>query len=134
MTEIQLTRFFDKVTSTDDCWLWDGAKNSDGYGSMRIDGKTIEAHRLSYTYFNGPLVVGLEIDHLCRVRNCVNPNHLEQITKQENGYRGESPYAKKKRQTHCKHGHSFDEANTYYYRTVRKCRARIVASRKLIAK
>lgn len=63
------------------CWLWTGAVTKDGYGVMEVqDLPTASAHRWSYRHHIGALVDGLELDHLCRVRRCVNPYHLEQVT------------------------------------------------------
>jgi hypothetical protein len=72
----------------------------------------VGAHRWSYEALVGPIPPGLEIDHLCRVRNCVNPSHLEPVTKAVNILRGESMSARHARQTHCKSGHPFDAENT----------------------
>jgi hypothetical protein len=67
------------------CWLWGGPLTSDGYGVMELqDLPTSSAHRWSYRYHVGDLVQGLELDHLCRVRACVNPWHLDQVTHAEN--------------------------------------------------
>jgi len=101
-------RFWEKVRALpvddpDACWLWQGAL-SGGYG--QICGEW--AHRFSYRFLVGPIPEGLQIDHLCRVRHCVNPDHLEPVTQQVNIRRGE--WATR---THCVNGHPFDEANTY---------------------
>lgn len=69
------------------CWLWRHAGGV-GYGTARVGGRTVNAHRLAYEAFVGPVPEGLELDHLCRVRRCVNPNHLEPVTRSENMRRG----------------------------------------------
>lgn len=74
--------------SRNGCWLWQGAKNPDGYGQMDHRWFTFGAHRVSYLAFVGPIPEGLVIDHLCRVRHCVNPAHLEAVTSAENIRRG----------------------------------------------
>ena len=66
------------------CWLWEGAVSSDGYGSISVSGKSAWAHRVSYTVFRGEIPTGLTIDHICRVRCCVNPAHLRVLTMREN--------------------------------------------------
>ena len=107
-------RFWSKVEITDDCWLWSGAKNKDGYGSIRIEGKTVSAHRVSYELRFGSIPQGLVIDHVCRVHHCVNPDHLEPVTNEENLRRGiPNPAALNAVKTHCKHGHEFTPENTY---------------------
>lgn len=100
-------RFFRHVNKTDTCWLWTGYLNSKGYASFRVGGVQHPAHRVSHELFNGPISMGLEIDHLCRVRHCVNPDHLEAVTHRENIHRGIYPV-----QTHCINGHEFTEDNT----------------------
>lgn len=67
-----------------DCWLWLRSVNRDGYGWACLDNKTWQAHRLAYVLTNGPIPDGLVIDHLCRVRRCVNPAHMEPVTSREN--------------------------------------------------
>lgn len=103
-----------------DCWLWDGARDKDGYGlrAIRRAQKTtnLKAHRLVYEALVGSIGSGLELDHLCKNPGCVNPNHLEPVTREENRRRGAGTEAK------CWRGHPFDEANTYRYRGARCCR------------
>jgi len=95
------------------CWIWAGAGNGHGYGRRQIRGRTFMAHRLSYEQARGPIPAGLELDHLCRVTMCVNPDHLEPVTRAENIRRGTSPFAANARKTHCKRGHEFTPENTY---------------------
>lgn len=94
------------------CFLWSGSKTKDGY-SRHGGGK---AHRLMYIYYVGPIPKGLELDHLCRNRGCVNPKHLEAVTHRENVRRGALGKATAKRQTSktkCKNGHPYSKGNTY---------------------
>jgi hypothetical protein len=91
------------------CWLWVRAIGSHGYGKV---GK-LYAHRISYEFYREPIPLNMQIDHLCRVRCCINPNHLEVVTAQENRLRGNWPSAVHARQTHCVNGHPFDEVNTW---------------------
>ena len=104
-------RFWAKVNQTPTCWLWT-ASTRNGYGAYFHAGQMTPAHRVAYEHLIGPIPEGLEIDHLCRVRACVNPAHLEPVTHQENQLRG--PYiGGKANQTHCIHGHEFTPGNTY---------------------
>ena len=103
-------RFLDKVAaeSKDNCWIWVGAISGSGYGTFSLYGRKWNVHRLSYLHFVGPVPDGLQLDHLCRVRACVNPSHLEPVTQQENARRG--LFASR---AHCQNGHEYTEANTY---------------------
>src|ERR1019366_4519713 len=69
------------------CWLWTGGLNRGGYGQFMTPPCTV-AHRVAYELFVGPIPEGLQLDHLCRVRSCVNPQHLEPVSQQENIRRG----------------------------------------------
>lgn len=121
-----------KVTKTSDCWLWDGYKDKNGYGLVGVNNKVKGVHRAVYEMLVGAVPEGFELDHLCKVRNCVNPKHLEPVTKKENCLRSDSPWAKNARKTHCLNGHIFDELNTYYYGKGRSCRA--CSSARLLAR
>ncbi len=78
-----IDRIMAKVEVVDGCWLFQGAKRS-GYGQISVEGKNKQAHRVSYEVNVGPIPEGLELDHLCRATNCVNPDHLEPVTHAEN--------------------------------------------------
>lgn len=66
------------------CWVWTAASNGRGYGRIWVDGRPHPAHRVAYEIHVGPIPAGMEIDHLCRNRGCVNPAHLEPVTRREN--------------------------------------------------
>jgi hypothetical protein len=104
-----LTRF--EITG-DDCWVWKGTVH-DGYGRMWWKGRLQLVHRIIYELANGPIPEGLECDHLCRNRLCVNPDHIELVTGRENVLRGIGPSAQHARQTHCKRGHPLAGENIY---------------------
>lgn len=99
------------------CWIWQGCTRANGYGSVSYLGKVDRAHRAYYRHFVGEIPPGMTIDHLCMVRNCVNPEHLEVVTRQENSRRqflaGRGGGARLAARTHCSNGHPFDEKNTY---------------------
>ncbi|WP_414630996.1 HNH endonuclease signature motif containing protein [Alcanivorax jadensis] len=86
-----------------------------------MPGKAVKAHRFSYETFESPIPEGMQLDHLCRVRNCVNPRHLEPVTNRENVRRG---FAARPAQTHCRSGgHELTEENIYLNpRGHRECR------------
>ena len=106
-------RFWDKVEKTDGCWLWKGFKNYGGYGVIHAyKGKNFLAHRVSYELHKGKIPKEKYIDHLCRNRACVNPNHIELVTFKENILRGESFSAINAKKTHCPQGHEYSKENT----------------------
>lgn len=105
------------------CWIWQG-KLKDGYGRFDFDGVTQRAHRVGYMLFVGPIPPGVVLDHVCRVRKCANPQHVEPVTQRENIMRGSNHVAIRARTTHCPAGHAYDEANTYRDKKNRRyCRA-----------
>lgn len=114
-----MRRFWEKVDASGDCWEWTAAKNLQGYGKMKLPGGFQQAHRLSYELLVGPIPDGLVIDHLCRNRACVNPDHMEPVTMRENWSRGFSPSAKISRTNHCRCGHEYDRI----YNGKRRCSA-----------
>lgn len=110
------------------CWIWLNAvhiKNGYGHLSKKLNGQqyNYRAHRLAYELYKAPIPDGMVIDHKCRVRCCVNPDHLEVVTQRENTIRGEGFPGFRHRQTHCVHGHLLEGQNVYSYRGYRQCRA-----------
>lgn len=117
-------RFARYVQRGDECWEWTGARNAYGYGVFKLDGRVVMAHRFSYEAEVGLIPDGLQLDHLCRVRHCVNPAHLEPVTSRENLLRGSTITAANAAKTHCKRGHEFTPENTYVDKKGRRdCRA-----------
>lgn len=93
-----------------------------GYGTFYIDGRRTTAHRASYVLAYGPVAPELDIDHLCRVRNCVNPEHLEPVTRRENTMRGLRP-GQQLAKTHCPQRHPYSGDNLFLTRDGRReCR------------
>lgn len=105
-------RFWSKVEKTNSCWNWTASDRGEGYGCFGFKGKIEQSHRLSYEDSKGKIPEGLQIDHLCRNRKCVNPDHLEAVTHRENTLRGNNFIAQNAKKTHCIHGHPFNEENT----------------------
>lgn len=101
------TRFWDKCAPIPDagCWLWTGDATPGGYGRVKIAGRNQMAHRVSLAARDGAIGNGLDVDHLCRVRSCVNPAHLEAVTRTENLRRSGAWSGKNMRKTHCPRGH-----------------------------
>ena len=114
------------------CWLWTGAKYRDGYGEFNHKGRPTAAHRWAYEHFYGAIPQGLHIDHLCRVRGCVNPWHLEAVTQAENNRRGRRLESTP---THCWQGHERTPENSYIYssygRRCKECKLEAVRKRRV---
>lgn len=102
--EAPLGIYAQRIDFSGDCWEWKGWVDRDGYGRRGWN----RAHRFIYERLVGPVPQGHDLDHLCRNRLCVNPDHMEPVTHQENCRR--SFPAKK---THCRNGHLYDAKNTY---------------------
>lgn len=122
-------RFCANVDFFGDCWQYDPRKISPvGYGIFSVNRQQIGAHRYIWETLVGKIPENMQIDHMCRNRGCVNPDHMEVVTLAENVLRGEGVTAKNARKTHCVRNHEFTEENTRYRigpngKTWRKCRA-----------
>lgn len=119
-------RFWEKVDKIDNgCWRWVGAI-SNGYGRFYINGKICLAHRVAFEWAKSKIPTGMTIDHLCRNRWCVNPDHLDVVSLKDNLLRGIGPTAIHAQATHCPQGHPYDLINTYFtpngYRDCRICK------------
>jgi hypothetical protein len=107
-------RFWDKVIPEPNsgCWLWDANQTRGGYGLFRMGELMRYAHVLAFEAARGPRPDGMDLDHLCRVRCCVNPDHLEPVTRRENclrGLTGHAAGARNRAKTHCPKGHPYSD-------------------------
>jgi hypothetical protein len=119
--------FTDKIATDIDCILWVGATNSRGYGCFAIDGVSHLAHRLAYEDAHGAIPEGMTIDHLCRVKQCVNTAHMEVVTVAENTRRRFRVAGGLRVGSTCRHGHVINAESDLYVRTrgttdCRECR------------
>lgn len=117
------------IHKTRKCWLWKGTISPNGYGVLNFKGKNYQAHRVVYSKLVTDIPPELRIDHLCRVRHCVNPKHLQVVSNRENVLRGVGPTAHNARKSHCENGHAFTPQNTRIaphnnQRICKACRAR----------
>lgn len=106
------------------CWHWTGRLDR-GYGTLNFSYRKTRAHRISYLLAYGSVAEGMVLDHLCRNRKCVNPDHLEAVSNKENILRGQAPSAQNKLKTHCKRGHELSGDNLIVAKggKIRACRA-----------
>lgn len=121
-------RFWTKVDllAPSGCWIWLASCTKDGYGQFfPAPGKGMVAHKWAYLWLVGAYDDGLQLDHLCRVPQCVNPDHLEPVTPRENMLRSSAGEASKRRaadKTHCKNGHEYTPEGTKMRGGARICR------------
>jgi hypothetical protein len=115
-------RFWSKVEVTESCWVWRGVKTTHGYGAFGLNYKIYRAHKISYELINGKIMCGLVLDHLCRNKLCVNPDHLEPVTVRENTMRGVGVTAKNAKKKYCKNNHPLFGDNSYVSSGARRCR------------
>jgi hypothetical protein len=90
---------------SDGCWTWTGSRIHNGYGKVKVNGLQVVSHRASYEALVGPIPDGMQLDHLCRNRACINPDHLEPVSKRENLLRGIGPTAVNAAKSACVRGH-----------------------------
>jgi hypothetical protein len=117
-------RFWSKVDKTTSCWNWCAGKTNDGYGGFWLKGRMLAAHRVSWNIAHGDDSIpdDLIVDHICRNRSCVRPDHLRLLSNVENVMCGAGPAALNSRKTHCKRGHPLSGNNLYVNRTRRHCK------------
>jgi hypothetical protein len=128
LNQAQVVRFWTHVRKdgASGCWVWASYRTRSGYGRFSVGDIDLRAHRVSWILVRGQLNPGDTLDHLCRNRACVNPDHLEVVDHRTNIMRGESPTAINARKTHCPLGHEYTPENTSVIRhrgaTHRQCR------------
>lgn len=115
-TQTSIQRFYSNILPGNfgGCWIWGKSSDGKGYGMIWVDGRGWSSHKFSYEYHKGKVPEGLELDHLCRVTMCVNPDHLEPVTHGVNISR--SPgciWFKRRAMTHCKRDHPLTPENIY---------------------
>lgn len=117
---------FCEVDPVTGCWIWNWKLTPTGYGTAedKILGGSCYVHRIAFEMWWGPIEHGMDVGHLCNVKNCCNPNHLAKMTRRNNvlypGSRQVSYLNHSK--THCKHGHEFTTENTYVRKHGRICK------------
>lgn len=127
-------RLYAKVDRTDECWLWTGSTTPNGYGHIYVSGQHPTAHSVAWVLDTGlDLPVGIVVDHLCRTRSCVNPEHLEAVTYRENTLRGNATGngEHNRRKTECPRGHPYAGENLITTKRGRDCRTCASMSKRL---
>lgn len=104
------------------CWIISGVTDRNSYGRIKTDGRDLMAHRVAYELHVGPIPPGLVIDHICRNRACVNPDHLEPVTFRTNVLRGVGPTAVNANKVLCNRGHDLADAYVIPSTGSRQCR------------
>lgn len=122
-------RFWSKVDKQSECWIWTAGVTPSGYGSFKLLGKNTAAHRLAYTITKGAIPNDLVLDHICRNRLCVNPDHLEIVTQKVNILRGAGPSASNDEKTHCPRNHPLEKPNLILSNLKRGARECVACSR-----
>ena len=123
MTSLETARFWSKTNRSTECWEWTASRKPSGYGRFSIQGNDYPAHRVAYHLTHGSVPLELDLDHLCRNRACVNPMHLEPVTRRVNLRRGNGTG-----RTSCPQGHPYVTGNIYMERTgTKKCRTCVIA-------
>ena len=119
-----VSRILQKVEKTETCWVWNGSKNKgkNSYGYIWFNRKNTLVHRIMYQIHKGDIPDGKEIDHLCRNKGCVNPDHLEAVSHRENMLRANVGW-KCREKTHCPKGHEYTPENTRITHGSRSCKA-----------
>ena len=112
LSPVEVERLTSKFRVGDGCWEWTAGRSIYGYGRFNLRHHNRLAHAVVYEWLAGPVPEGLVLDHLCRNRGCVRPDHLEAVTNQTNILRGVGVAAQYAGRTHCSHGHEFTPENT----------------------
>ena len=124
MKKPPIERFLSKIKIIGNCWMWQRFKDKDGYSRIQINKKSCSGHRFIYEYYHGDIDPNLMIDHLCRKRACVNPEHLELVTPLINTKRGIGNRNKEK--TRCPYGHEYSGISSQGKRICKICRNKVV--------
>ncbi|GAF84940.1 unnamed protein product [marine sediment metagenome] len=129
INEIDRHRIQASIKVVDSCWEWQAGFDGKGYGKILVQGKLVGAHRASYRLYHGPIPQGLEVDHICRNTACINPEHLQAITRRENMARARGPRPHTRgprphlRQKACARGHELTDENRDSQGRCRACQA-----------
>jgi hypothetical protein len=121
LRRLRLPGFWERVDKSAECWVWTRGKTTQGYGQYQEHGRFFLAHRWGRWLARRHIPDGLELDHLCRNRACVRPDHLEAVAPKVNQQRGMSPSGVNSRKTQCPRGHEYSVQATGKRAGRRRC-------------
>jgi hypothetical protein len=121
MTDLE-ERFWSRVQKEEGCWCWAGPISVQGYARLKVDGRPIIAHRLSYEIARGEIPTGYHVHHDCHNKACVNPDHLVALPASDHAVLSNKGTRKPRNLTHCKHGHEMTPENSYTWKNMRRCK------------
>jgi len=126
MTHKDFVRWSNRIVEGEyGCWIWTGTDNGNDYPTSNVGSKQVYVYKEMYEYLKGPIPYGKEPDHICRIRKCINPAHIEPVTHRENMKRGKTIIARQIQSKTCPNGHPYSGVNNRGDRICHPCYAEV---------